>query len=92
VSRAAIQRLLRRRRIPTAPVRDRATWRRFLQAHAATSLACDFAHLGCAVTIKRVYVFFVIELETRYVHVLGVSQSRRSLDRLGRPQPPHGPL
>jgi transposase InsO family protein len=73
VSRAAIQRLLRRRRIPPAPRRDRHTWRRFLQAHAASALACDFAHVDCAVTLKRVYVFFVIEQETRYVHVLGVT-------------------
>jgi putative transposase len=73
VSRPAIQRLLRRRRIPPAPVRGRATWRRFLQAHAATALACDFAHVDCAVALKRLYVFFVIELETRYVHVLGVT-------------------
>jgi putative transposase len=48
-------------------------WRRFLQAHAATTLACDFAHVDCAVTLKRVYVFFVIELETRYVHLLDVT-------------------
>ena len=40
-SRAAIQRLLRRRRIPPAPRRDQHMWRRFLQAHAATALACD---------------------------------------------------
>jgi hypothetical protein len=65
VSRAAIQRLLRRRRIPPAPQRDQRAWRRFLQAHAATALACDFAHVDCAVTLKRVYVFFVIELEPR---------------------------
>ncbi|HEX6686232.1 MAG TPA: IS3 family transposase [Candidatus Limnocylindrales bacterium] len=31
VSRAAIQRLLRRRRIPPAPQRAQATWRRFLR-------------------------------------------------------------
>ena len=43
VSRATIQRLLRRRRIPPAPQRDRLTWRRFLTAHAATTPACDLA-------------------------------------------------
>jgi putative transposase len=37
-----------------------------------TANARDFAHVDCAVTLKRVYVFFVIELETRYVHLLGI--------------------
>jgi putative transposase len=73
VSRAAIQRHLRHRRIPPAPRRNQFTWRRLLQAHGATALACDFAHVDCAVTLKRVYVFFVIQLETRYVHLLGVA-------------------
>jgi hypothetical protein len=71
VCRAAIRRLPRRRRIPPASVRSHATWRRFLQAYAATAFACDFAHVDRAVNFKRVYVFFVIELETRFVHVLG---------------------
>lgn len=65
VSRAAIQRLLRRQRIPPAPQRDRLTCRRFLTAHAATALACDFAHVDCAVTLQRLYLFFVIEFESR---------------------------
>jgi transposase InsO family protein len=29
--------------------------------------------VDCAVSLKRVYVFFAIELETRYVHVLAVT-------------------
>jgi transposase InsO family protein len=73
VGRATIQRLLHGRRIPPAPQRSQTTWRQFLRTQAGTVLACDFLHVDCAVTLRRVYVFFVIEVATRYVHVLGVT-------------------
>jgi putative transposase len=75
VSRATIQRLLRIRRIPPAPQRSQATWRQFLRTQAGTILACDFLHVDCAVTLTRVYVFFMIEVGTRYVHVLGTTSN-----------------
>ena len=73
VSRATIQRLLRRRHIPPAPQREQSTWRQFLRTQADTMLACDFLHIDCAATLRRVYVFFVIEVDSRYVHVLGTT-------------------
>jgi len=68
-----VRRFLKRLRIPPAPQRTRSTWRQFLRAQAATMLACDFFHVDCAVTLRRVYVFFVIEVSARHVHVLGVT-------------------
>jgi transposase InsO family protein len=64
--------VLRRHGLPPAPRREGPTWTQFLSAQAKGNVATDFFHVD-TVLLRRYYVLFVIELERRVVHVLGVT-------------------
>ncbi len=55
-----------------SPDRTGPTWGEFLRAQATTMLACDFFTVD-TVLLRRLYVLFFIQLDTRKVFVSGVT-------------------
>src|ERR1019366_8553968 len=69
---SSIRRVLRRHGLGPAP-RGGPTWAEFLRSQAHGVLATDFFTVD-TVGFTQLYVLFVIELSTRQVHILGVSE------------------
>ena len=62
----------RRHGIDPSPMRTDPTWTEFLRSQASSMLACDFFSVD-TVLLKRLYVLFFIELDTRRVYVMGIT-------------------
>jgi hypothetical protein len=94
VGASSIRRILKRHRIPPAPLRHADTsWRQFLRTQASSTLAVDFFHVDCAVSLPALQVPRCV-VDVGGCCVLGTyrrpsytrSASRR---RTGRTQPHH---
>ena len=105
VSASAVRSILIRHRLPSAPERDRASWRLFLHQQAATMLACDFSRVE-TIWLTRIYVLFFVSLERRRIefrrehqlsgwsmgrskHPVSLSQRSDSSRRCSQPEASH---
>jgi hypothetical protein len=71
LSPAGVWNILRRHGIDPSPDRTGLTWAEFLKVQA-TTLPCDLFTVD-TVLLRRLYVLFFIELDTRKVYVSGVT-------------------
>src|ERR1039458_416667 len=71
ISASSIRRVLRRHGPRPAP-RGGPRWKEFLAAQASGILATDLFSVD-TIKFTQLYVLFVIELQSRIVHVLGVT-------------------
>ena len=94
VSATSVRKVLHRRGLGPAGRRGGPSWSEFLRAQAAGILACEFFTVE-TVTLRRLYVLFFLEVESRRVWLGGVTanptgawvtqQARILLDRDGKP-------
>ena len=72
VSATGIRTTLRRHGLDPTPRPATTPWRAFLRQQAAGILACDFFTVD-TLRLRRLYILFFIELDTRRVHLAGVT-------------------
>ncbi len=74
VGATTIRSLLRRAGLGPAPRRGSPSWAEFLRAQAEGIVACDFFCVD-TILLRRVYVLFFIEIETRRVDLAGITRN-----------------
>jgi putative transposase len=72
VSATSVRAILRRHGLGPAPRRSGPSWVEFLRCQAAGTLATDFFTVE-TVTLTRLYVLFVVEVDRPRVHLAGIT-------------------
>jgi len=72
IAPSTIWRILRSNGVEPAPRRGEVSWGEFLRRQVSGIVACDFLTVE-TIALQRLYVLFFIHLETRRVHLGGVS-------------------
>jgi putative transposase len=74
IAASTVWTILKNAGIDPAPDRNAESWSTFLRAQAAGIVACDFFTVD-TVLLRRFYVLFFIELNTRRVHLAGITRN-----------------
>jgi putative transposase len=73
ISATTVRKLLREAALGPTGSRGGLPWREFIRRQAQTMIACDFFTVD--VTLRRIYVLFFIELQTRRVRLAGLTHN-----------------
>jgi putative transposase len=74
VAASTVWAILKTAGVNPAPGRNAESWTSFLRSQAAGIVACDF-FTADTVLLRRYYVLFFIELDTRRVHLAGITKN-----------------
>jgi putative transposase len=74
VSATSVRKVLLEAGLQPAPQRTHSSWRAFLRAQAASTLACDFLTVK-TIFLRRIYVLFFISLATRRIEYVASSSN-----------------
>jgi len=75
VSHTTVYNILMANGIPVDPQRKALSWKKFIQSHMEVTWACDFftEEVWSIKGLVTFYVFFFIHLETRRIHIAGIT-------------------
>jgi putative transposase len=72
IAASTVWSILQHAGVDPSPLRRDQTWRAFLHTQACHVIACDFFTVD-TIMLRRLYVLFFIELDTRRVHLAGIT-------------------